>query len=110
MRLLTSAVAAGSLVAGYGVAAATDVRAAGGLVLIAGGGWCAGQWWRSSGPRTAVSLGATYVTAFVVSHPLSHAIGAWPAVLTVAAVTGAVSYTATADRSATPTDLPTTTR
>ena len=100
--------AAGSLIAGYGVAAATDVRPAGGLVLLLGGSWCARQWWRSNGPVTAVALGTTYAGAFVVSHPLAKQIGAWPSVLAVAAVTGAVSYAATNDRSAAPVDVPTT--
>ncbi|MFZ0324445.1 MAG: hypothetical protein WAN48_09975 [Actinomycetes bacterium] len=105
----TAAVAAGSLVAGYGVAAATDVRALGGVVLLAGGGWCARRWWQSSGPTTALALGATYAAAFVVSHPLAKQIGAWPSVFTVAAVTGVVSYVATRSHSAQPTDVPTTT-
>lgn len=106
---VTAGVAAGSLVAGYGVAAATEIRAAGGLVLLMGGAWCARQWWRSSGPVTAVALGATYAAAFVVSHPLAKQIGAWPSVLTVAAATGAASYAATRHHSAAPTDVPTTT-
>ncbi len=100
--------AAGSLVVGYGVAAVTEVRAAGGVVLLAGGTWCIRRWWLGHGPATAVALGATYAAAFVVSHPLARQIGAWPSVVTVAAVTGAVSYAATRHRSAAPSDLPTT--
>jgi hypothetical protein len=106
---VTASVAAGSLVVGYGVAAVTDVRAAGGAVLLLGGAWCARRWWLGHGPTTAVALAGTYAAAFVVSHPLARQIGAWPSVLSVAAATGVVSYAATRQRSAAPTDLPTTT-
>jgi hypothetical protein len=43
------------------------------------------------------ALVATYLGAFGLSHPLAKKIGSWPAVLTVSALTAAVSYVA-ADR------------
>ena len=99
-RTGTSAVAAGSLVAGFGVAQATGIRALGGVVLLAGGAWCFAQWQRELGTPTAAALGTTYLAAFVGSHLLAKPIGAWPAVLTVAAVTGAASYAAGSGTSA----------
>jgi hypothetical protein len=72
-------------VAGFGVAELTDVRALGGVVLLAGGAVCA---WRAlpliGAWRTAALLG-TALALFGVSHPLGHAIGAWPAVFVSAA-------------------------
>jgi hypothetical protein len=72
------------------VAELTDVRALGGVVLLAGGGLCARLALPVAGAgRTAALLGIALVL-FVVSHPLGHAIGAWPAVLvSAAAVAGA---------------------
>ena len=92
MPLSTAAVAAGSLVAGYAVAAATGVRPLGGVVLLAGAAVCAREWYRTAGaPTTALLLG-TYAGAFAASHPLAKVLGAWPSVLTVAAVTAAAAY------------------
>jgi hypothetical protein len=81
----TAPVAAASLIAGYAVAAGTGSRPLGGLVLAAGGLWCIREWSRRNDTRTAVILGCTGLAAFVVSHVLALAIGAWPAVLLVAA-------------------------
>ncbi|WP_380164411.1 hypothetical protein [Jannaschia sp. R86511] len=92
----TGLVAAGSLVTGFAVAQATDVRALGGLVLLAGAAWCGRQWWRQ-GPPTAVGLLAGYAGAFVGSHALAREVGAWPAVLSVSAAVAAASWVA-ADR------------
>lgn len=91
-QIPTAPVAAGSLIAGYAVAAGTGVRPLGGLVLLAGGGWCVAACARRRGWGTAAALGAVGVAAFAVSHPLGHAIGAWPAVLTVSAVTAALAW------------------
>lgn len=87
----TAVVAAGSLVAGFAVAQATDVRALGGVVLLAGAAWCGTQWWRR-GPGTAVGLLGGYTGAFVGSHVLAREIGAWPSVLTVSAAVAAASW------------------
>ncbi len=95
MRVLTAAVAAGSLVLGFAVAQLSGVRALGGVVLVLAGLWCARQWWRLAGKRVMWVLGLTYFAVFVLSHPLGRLIGTWPAVLTVAAVAGAASYVLT---------------
>lgn len=100
MPLPTSLLSAGSLVAGYAVAAATGVRPLGGVVLAAGGALCAREWARTSGRGTSAALLTTYVVAFGASHPLAEQVGAWPSVLTVAAVTGVAAHLAS-DRRAT---------
>jgi hypothetical protein len=81
----TAPVAAGSLIAGYAVAAGSGSRPLGGLVLLAGGLWCVREWTRRNDTRTALVLACAGLAAFVVSHVLALAIGAWPAVLLVAA-------------------------
>jgi hypothetical protein len=81
----TAPVAAGSLIAGYAVAAGTGSRPLGGVVLLAGGLWCVREWTRRNDTRTALVLACAGLAAFVVSHVLALAIGAWPAVLLVAA-------------------------
>ena len=95
----TSALAAGSLVAGYAAAAASGVRELGGLVLLAGAAACAVAWRRQAGGPTSAGLVALYAGAFVASHPLAGPLGAWPAVLAVAAVVGGLSYAVTRRRS-----------
>ncbi len=96
----TAPVAAGSLVAGYLVARETGVRPLGGLVLTSAGVWCTRAWARRSGPGTAAVLLGIYAAGFGGSHPLAKRIGAWPSVLTVAAVSGTASW-ALADRART---------
>lgn len=91
MRFPTAVVAAAGLTGGYAVAAGTGNRALGGVVLAIGGGICAYQWYRNTGPLTASALLTTYVVAFGVSHPLAHRIGPWPSVLTVSAATAAAA-------------------
>jgi hypothetical protein len=86
VRLLpTAPVAAGSLIAGYAVAVGSGSRPLGGVVLLAGGLWCVREWLRRNDARTALVLACAGLAAFVVSHVLALAIGAWPAVLLVAA-------------------------
>jgi hypothetical protein len=48
---------------------------------------------RSHGARTAALLACVGLGALVVSHLLALAIGAWPAVLLVAAAMAAVAWT-----------------
>jgi hypothetical protein len=91
-RTPTAAIAAGSLIGGYAVAAGTGSRPLGGVVLAAGGLYCVRVWHRRHGTSTAVALGGVGLTAFVASHLLARAIGAWPSVLTVAALTGAIVW------------------
>ncbi len=80
----TAPVAAGGLIVGYAVAVSTGSRPLGGVVLLLGGLWCAREWLRRHGPRTMVRLVGVGLCAFVGSHVLALAIGAWPAVLLVA--------------------------
>jgi hypothetical protein len=95
----TAVVASSSLVAGYAAAATTGVRPVGGAVLIVGAAWCARRWGRDHGWPTAAALTGVGVVAFAVAHPLGQRIGAWPAVLGVAAVAGSIAYAATGLRS-----------
>jgi CHASE2 domain-containing sensor protein len=93
MRALpTAPFAAGSLIASYGVVAATGSRPLGGVVLAAGGLCCIEIWRRRHGTRTAAQLGATSFAAFVASHLLALALGPWPAVLIVAAFTAVAAW------------------
>lgn len=77
---------------GFSVAQYTGLRWLGAGVLIIGGLWCALRLWRSSGAAATVIVGVAYAVAFVVSHPLGKAIGAWPAVLLTAAVVAVLAY------------------
>ena len=91
-RSVTAPVAAASFIAGYATAVATGSRPLGGLVLLAGGAWCIRVWLREHDRRTAATLTAVAFAAFVLSHVLALAIGAWPSVLLVAAVTAAIVW------------------
>jgi hypothetical protein len=89
----TAPVAAGSLVAGFAVAAASGSRALGGCVLLLGGLWCIREWTRRNDARTAATLAGAGLVAFAVSHLLAPAIGAWPSVLLLAGAMGAIAWT-----------------
>ena len=91
-RTPTAAIAAFGLIAGYAVAAGTGSRPLGGIVLAACGLLCIRIWLRRDGSRTALRLTAAGLVAFVLSHVLALAIGAWPAVLVVAAATAALCW------------------
>ncbi len=90
--LPTWPVAAGSLVLGFAVAQATGVRPLGGAVLVLGAAWCALRWQASAGAARAIALLALYLAAFVASHVLADAIGAWGAVALVASTVGLAAY------------------
>lgn len=92
MRLPTAATTAGSLIGGWQLARRTGNRPLGGVVLAAGGVLAGREWARRTTPAAAAALVMTYFGAFVLSHPLARRIGAWPAVLTVSAITAAASY------------------
>ncbi|AEV83723.1 membrane protein [Actinoplanes sp. SE50] len=92
MRVPTAVITAGSLIGGWQAARRTGVRPLGGLVLAAGGVLAGREWSRRTTPAVTGALAATYLGAFGLSHPLAKKIGAWPAVLTVSAVTAAASY------------------
>jgi len=88
----TAPVAAGTLIAGYAVAAGTGSRPLGGVVLLIGGAWCIHTWHRRHGARTAATLAAVGLGALILSHLLALAIGAWPSVLLVALVMAAAAW------------------
>jgi hypothetical protein len=71
---------------------ATGSRPLGGVVLLAGGLGCATIWRRRDGGRTALELTGVGFAAFVLSHLLGLAIGAWPSVLTVSALSAAIVW------------------
>jgi hypothetical protein len=81
-------VAAGSLALGFAVAEATGIRAAGGVVLVLGAGWCALRWRERAGLGRAALLLVLYAAAFAASHVLGDVVGAWPAVALVAGAVG----------------------
>lgn len=91
-RIPTALIAALTLVVGFAVAQTTGVRALGGAVLLAGGAWCAVRAWRPAGAARTVAVVAVAAACFVVSHVLAPHLGAWPAVVLVAAVLAAVTW------------------
>ena len=92
MREMTWPVAAGTLPLGFGVAQATGVRPLGGLVLVAAAIWCALRWLHTAGGGRAAALLVAYFGAFVMSHVIADALGAWGAVLLAAAVVGLTTW------------------
>lgn len=90
--LPTAPIAAGAFVVGYGVVVLSGSRALGGVALLAGGVWCAWAWRRRHDTRTAVELVGVAAGAFVASHVLGVAIGAWPAVAICAAGVGTAAW------------------
>jgi hypothetical protein len=100
--LPTAPLAAGSLIAGYAVVAATGSRPLGGVVLAIGGLCCIRIWARRHGARTAARLAGVGFAAFVASHVLALAVGAWPSVLIVAAATAAATWTLADSRTLAP--------
>ncbi|MGN6160948.1 MAG: hypothetical protein ACTHOG_04505 [Marmoricola sp.] len=90
--LKTAPTVAAGLIAGFGVAEVTDVRALGGVVLAAAGIAAGNTWLRRDGAATTVALSAVYLGGFVGSHLLAKEIGAWPSVFAVSAVSAAASY------------------
>jgi hypothetical protein len=88
----TAPLVAAGLVGGYLVARETKIRPLGGLVLGAAGVAAGRTWLRTSGPATTAVLSGIYLGGFGASHPLAKKIGAWPSVLTVAAVAATASF------------------
>jgi hypothetical protein len=86
-RFPTAPLAATGLIAGFGVAVASGSRPLGGAVMAACGLSCVAVWLRRDGGRVGATLTATGLLAFAVSHVLARAIGAWPSVFAVSAVT-----------------------
>ena len=92
MAIPTAPIVAGSLVGGYLVARTTKIRPLGGAVLAIGGAVATREWAKTAGPINTAILNGVYYTSFGVSHPLAKKIGAWPAVLTVAAVSAGAAW------------------
>lgn len=90
--LPTAPIAAGGLIAGFGVAVASGSRPLGGVVLAAAGLTCIAAWRTRDSTATTVGLTVTGLAAFALSHVLGHAIGAWPAVFVVSAATAAACW------------------
>jgi hypothetical protein len=93
-RLNTAPIAAAGLIAGYAVAVASGSRPLGGLVLVCCGLACVAIWLRRDGRRMAALLASAGLLAFAFSHVLGLLIGAWPAVLVVAAATAGLYWVA----------------
>jgi hypothetical protein len=91
-RLPTAPIAAAALIGGYAVAVTTRSRPLGGVVLALCGLICMAIWAHRDGGRTTIWLSIGGLAAFALSHLIALAIGAWPAVLTVAAITSAASW------------------
>jgi hypothetical protein len=91
-RLATAPIAAAGLIAGYAVAVGADSRPLGGVVLAGFGLACVAIWWRRDGRRTAAALTVASVLAFAFSHVLALIVGAWPAVLLMAASIAAICW------------------
>ena len=101
MAIPTAPVVAGSMIAGYLVARETKVRPLGGAVLAAGSLIAGREWKRKAGAAGFATINGIYYASFGLSHPLAKKIGAWPAVLTAAGVSGAAAW-ALSDRRAEP--------
>ena len=91
-RLPTAPIGATALIGGYGIAVATGSRPLGGLFLAACGVVCIAIWARRDGRRTAIVLTLVGLGAFALSHVVALVIGAWPAVVLMAAVASAVCW------------------
>lgn len=90
--LPTAPVAAAGLLGGYLIARSTGVRPLGGAVLAAAGVLAGRSWMAKSGPAATTALTAIYLGGFGASHPLAKKIGAWPAVLSAAAVAAGAAH------------------
>jgi hypothetical protein len=98
MHLPTAPIAAIGLIGGFAVAVASGSRALGGVVLVICAVACIAIWLRRDGRRTATGLALAGLVAFALSHVLGLIIGAWPAVLLVAAGVAALCWRASDSR------------
>jgi hypothetical protein len=88
----TAPLAALGLVGGFLAARETGIRPLGGVVLGLAGFYAGRSWLAQSGPAATAGLSAVYLGGFGASHVLAKRIGAWPAVLSVAAVSAAAAW------------------
>jgi hypothetical protein len=91
-RMATAPLAATGLIAGFAVAVASGSRPLGGAVMAACGLTCIAVWLKRDGRGVAIRLTGVGLAAFVLSHLLGSAIGAWPSVFVVSAVTAALCW------------------
>lgn len=84
--------AAGLLIVSWGVVDASGSRTLGGVVLLTGGLALGGLWRSRRGTRVAAQLLGAGFAAFVASHLVALALGAWPAVLIAAAAMAALTW------------------
>ncbi|WP_448625069.1 hypothetical protein [Geodermatophilus sp. URMC 64] len=93
-RFPSSLLVAVGLVAGFGVAQGTGVRALGGALLAACGIGAAALWVRRRGWAVAIGLGVLYLAAFVLAHVLALGVGlnSWLAVALVTIAAAGVTY------------------
>ena len=92
-------IAGGALILGFAVADLTGVRPLGGVVLLAAAVWLGLNWRKRAGLARAAALLGLYAALFAVSHVLGDVLGTWGAVLAVAAVMAAATWSV-ADRRA----------
>lgn len=88
----TAPIVATGLIGGYLAARETGIRPLGGVLLGLAGGYAGRTWLAKKGPATTAALTAVYLGGFGLSHPLAKRIGAWPAVLAVAAAAAGASW------------------
>ncbi|MBB2984881.1 hypothetical protein [Terracoccus luteus] len=88
----TAPLAALGLVGGFLAARETGIRPLGGVVLGLAGVYAGRSWLAQSGPAATAGLSAVYLGGFGASHVLAKRIGAWPAVLSVAAVSAVAAW------------------
>jgi len=88
----TAPLAALGLIGGYLTARESGIRPLGGVVLGLAGVYAGRTWVARAGWPGAVALSVIYLSGFGASHPLAKKVGAWPAVLGVAAVSAGASY------------------
>ncbi|WP_329067883.1 hypothetical protein [Streptomyces sp. NBC_01429] len=94
-KIPATAVAAGGIIGGYGIARWTKKRPLGGVALAGAGAVAVYEWHRTGGTKAAVGLSAAYLAAFAGSHPLAKKVGAWPAVFAVAGGVAVASWAVT---------------
>jgi hypothetical protein len=88
----TAPLAALGLIGGYVAARESGIRPLGGVVLGAVGLYAGRTWLAKAGAPTAAALSVVYLGGFGASHPLAKKVGAWPAVLGVAAASAIASH------------------
>ena len=87
----TAPFAAGSLVAGYGVARVTGKRPLGGLAFATAIASCGREWATRRGAPAATALVGVPLGAFFASHRLARKLGTWASVLASSAASGAAA-------------------